>query len=401
MRSRIPLLERWSMPPFLSAEPMMELGIFVAGALVGAIIQRYADRALQWVEGSVARRRLRSRSVELAEGFNGRDFSFCGIRASIFVAAFDPRGIHRSEITATLGPADPIDSSRAGEEAGALYSRAEGRWRRELEEGRIFNGTKLALRNFHPTRIGTHERSGLRLEFVQTDYLTQRIWTSVYQGLPDARREEIARQYGSEVDPLFSNTFGVYLAVITQDNDLVFVRRGRRTAVNAGSIVCGVVEGMDERDLRPEDGQPDPYMTAYRGLAEELGIRIPPENSRVVELTALTLNTDYYEWNMLGIADFRKARGEGVTSGYIRELWTTGKGRDKHEAGDLDFVQYEPQAVGAYVRQNLGHFVNYALVSTVYALLRDFPRHKVAAEFEQADPVYLGRQAASGRAPDP
>ena len=59
---------------------MNQVIIFVLGALAGAIIQRYADRVLGWLESQVFIRRNRSRSAALIAKQNGKNFSFCGIR---------------------------------------------------------------------------------------------------------------------------------------------------------------------------------------------------------------------------------------------------------------------------------------------------------------------------------
>ncbi len=364
---------------------LTQAAIFVLGALAGAVIQRYADRILSWGEGRFARRRVRIRSAQLADGFDGRGFSFCGIKISIYVAVFDPRGIARNDIVTLLTDEVPEIEGCNGYEQ--LQDQERAYWQGRLDDNKIFNGKTLALREHSPIRHGRDERCGLRLEFTRGDYLTQRIRTGVYQKLsPQDRKSVLARP--AEIAPFFSNTFGVSLAVITLDGEAVFVRRGSRTAVNTGKIVCGVVEGMGENDMR--SGRPDPYMTAFRGLEEELGIRVDPEQSQAVELFSLILNTDYYEWGMLGIADFRQCRNQAVTSGYLRELWASAKGRDKYESDSIEFVPFNPEAIGRYLLKNLSDVVNYAFVATVYALLREYPRQRVAAALEPGGPAYVG-----------
>ena len=147
---------------------------------------------------------------------------------------------------------------------------------------------------------------------------------------------------------------------------------------------------MDERDVDRADGKPNPYVTAHRGLAEELGVNLNPGENRAISLHSLVLDTDYYEWSMLGVADFRKVRNERVTSGYVRELWASAKGRDKYELGTLVLVRFTPQDIGKFIVENAERFVNYALVATIYALLREFPRHQVAAAFGNGFSAYVG-----------
>lgn len=371
---------------------MNQVIIFVLGALAGAIIQRYADRVLGWLESQVFIRRTRSRSAALMAKESGKNFSFCGIRSSIFVAAFDPRGIDEKNIVATLQSESEWShgDTEVDDAYKELWIASKQHWQDMLESRKIFNGTKFGLKHYHQFRDGMNEASGLNLSFAQTDYLTQRTRTGVYQKLPANVRKSVLERQANDVHPFFSNSFGVSLAVITLDGDMVFAERSHQTAVNAGKIACGVVEGMDERDVDRADGKPNPYVTAHRGLAEELGVNLNPGENRAISLHSLVLDTDYYEWSMLGVADFRKVRNEKVTSGYVRELWASAKGRDKYELGTLVLVRFTPQDIGKFIVENADRFVNYALVATIYALLREFPRHQVAAAFGNGFSAYVG-----------
>jgi hypothetical protein len=48
-------------------------------------------------------------------------------------------------------------------------------------------------------------------------------------------------------------------------------------AVRAGEFDCGVTEGMNETDIDPVTGLPDPFRTARRGLIEEMAINLDDE----------------------------------------------------------------------------------------------------------------------------
>ena len=74
----------------------------------------------------------------------------------------------------------------------------------------------------------------------------------------------------------------------------------------------------------------------------------------------------------------------------MRELWASAKGRDKYELGTLVLVRFTPQDIGKFIVDNADRFVNYALVATIYALLREFPRHQVAAAFGDGFSAYVG-----------
>lgn len=119
-------------------------------------------------------------------------------------------------------------------------------WNDRLADGEIFNGSVLALKSITIDRGAEHEQPGLRLRFIESDYVTQRATT------------------------------------------------------------CITAEGMNRDDVR--SGSPDPILCAARGLHEELGIRLSSSELSEIRLSALTLNLDWWEWNLLGqirLADLR------------------------------------------------------------------------------------------------
>jgi hypothetical protein len=231
-----------------------------------------------------------------------------------------------------------------------------------------------------------------RFDFAPAEYVVQRAWNTVYQQLGDAGRAPFIAEAGSRVSPLYSNTFGVSLAVISADGYLLLVRRGLQTAVSAGKFASGCAEGMDDRDLHADTGHPDPYLTAYRGLSEELGLRLDPA-ADVVKITSLVLRTDSYEWGMLGMADLRQLTTESWTRAHIQELWSNAKGRDKYEIGSLKFIPFAPGPVAGFLGAHRDEIEPYALVATIYALLSCFPRRAVIAALEAASSTHTDQSA--------
>lgn len=365
---------------------------FILGAVGGAIVGRYSEKLLELAERWLARLRVRTRAQRLHAEFRGGLFAVCGFHAPILVHGFDSRGIRREAIVSRLVRDAKPPLAEVDEGTRKLYVEAKRFWDERLREGTIFNGRKLALRYFHPSR-GEHEEMAYRLDFAPTEYVVQRAWNTVYQQLGAAGRAPFIAEGGSRVSSLYSNTFGVSLAVISADGHLLLARRGLQTAVSTGMYTSGCAEGMDDRDLHADTGHPDPYLTAYRGLSEELGLRLDPATD-AVKITCLVLRTDVYEWGMLGMADLRNLATESWTRAHIQELWSNAKGRDKYEIGGLEFVPFAPGPVAAFLGAHRHEIEPYALVATIYALLSCFPRRAVIAALEGAAGAHAGRAPA-------
>lgn len=355
---------------------------FLLGGIGGAVVGRYSEKLLETAERAWAQVRARARADRMHAEFKGGLFAACGFQAPILVHGFDSRGIRREALVSRLvrdakPPLEELDDGTR-----ALYREARRHWDERLEAGTIFNGRKLALRYFHPTR-GEHEEMGYRLDFARCDYVVQRAWNTVYEQIGPAGRAPLVADAASQVNPLYSNTFGVSLCVVTADGFLLLVRRGMHTAVSPGLFASGCAEGMDDRDLHGDTGHPDPYLTAFRGLSEELGLRLDPVGD-AVKIHSLVLHADRYEWGMLGMADLRQVRGETWTRAHLQELWSNGKGRDKYEIGSLEFIPFQPRPVAAFLRAHRHEIEDYALVATIYGLLSCFPRRSVVAALEGA-----------------
>lgn len=378
---------------------MHDIIIFIAGAIAGAIINRYSDKCLYLLEKSIAVRFLRRKRKELMSDFIGKNFSIADISSSVFIASYAPDGFRSKNIRTKLCSDMDYELNTKHKADEVLLNKMTTHWKNELDEQRIFNGRNYALVSYDFPRHEFNEELGLRLNFLNNDYVNQRIRTSLYHSLDKNTQNLILNDTKDLVDKYYSTTFGVSLAVITHDDRMVFVNRGQLTAVNSGTVVCGVVEGMDERDLSSE-GNPDPYMTAYRGLKEELGIELSTEQYDAVKLNAFILNIDYYEWGMIGIADFRDRRYSEFTSAFLIEQWKLGKGKDKYEVNGFDSVDFEPKAVAKYIEEKKSKIVNYAFVATIYALLNDFSRNQVDSAFSSLGQLYIGVSDTKELLPD-
>jgi hypothetical protein len=80
------------------------------------------------------------------------------------------------------------------------------------------------------------------------------------------------------------------------------MERSRQESQSRLLYICGAVEGASILDMT--DGKPDIFVTAQRGIEEELGIKGLPKTA--IKFTTLYLKFDTHEWGMGGFVDLRE-----------------------------------------------------------------------------------------------
>lgn len=331
-----------------------------------------------WLHSRIRTARLARRGQRLAREFDSRRFSIGGFDTSMFVADLHIQGylpsLLRSEVSG------PLELDEAVLEAG--FERRQSEWAERAMQRLVYGGSVLALRQYRVFRTAETEQPGLWLQFAETDYLTQRAVGDCFRDLPEEHRDSVALSAASGGPDAgsFSATFGTQIAVITADDQLMWLRRSMNTAVNAGRFTCTTAEGMNRDDVR--SGQPDPYLCAARGLHEEVGVRLATDEMGHIRLTALALNLEWWEWGLLGVIDFRALGGQRLDSSALADYFTSAQAKDKWETSEPTFVPFRPRDVARFIASH--DVTNYGAVSAIFALLGDprFTKGEVAAAFE-------------------
>ena len=300
----------------------------------------------------------------LISGQGNRAFRLGRVSASVHLVDFSLRGYTRQAINTKRVPNPGIVPP---EYAGAYAVQMEV-FQRKLEQREIFEGTpKLAPIRVVVDRSAGDESKVLYIEYCESlGYVHQRAAATVFQDLPDVERSAICHDPVSTMDPFFSNSLGISLAVITGDDHLVFVRRGGSTAVNENKIVCGVVEGLTIQDVHQQDI--DPFRAAQRALKEELSIDLSPSETSAISITGFMFNDDFHEWNFVGYVDLRPFDGKYSVQSLI-ERKSIALAHDAWEIGDLEFIDFTPEKVAGYMLAYDDRMTNYAKVTAVLALV--------------------------------
>jgi hypothetical protein len=340
----------------------------VCSVVISYFVRNYLDTTLK-------RRRL-SRLNKIDKQFREKlireSFSFCGITADVFVLDSWISGYAPNFFVSRVVATNNEIPKAFVEEYATWYKH----WIRKREAGEIFEGPKgYGVKSVRISRRGSAEEHFLYADLALSQgYVHQRAATSVFQNLSPETRTLLTTQPQDHMEPFFSNSFGVLLAVISSDNQLVFARRSRAVGPNQSKMICGVVEGINVSDFK--HGSVSLFAAASRALDEELGVKLEPGAETAIKFNSIVFNQEYHEWNATGVVDLR-ALGPDYTSGKIIEYRTTAAAKDKFENRELLFETFEPEAVAGFLLSHEEELVNYARVVTILAMLTCFPHRKI------------------------
>lgn len=313
-------------------------------------------------------------SAEVAKRLSGRLFSFGGLRTTIYVLDLNLNGYPPDALCSRPVAFD----EKVPEKYAVLYREHRSKWVDKLATGQIFEGAKAVIpRRISTDRVGSKESKILRFEYSLTQgYVHGRTVADVFRNLDEASRAQIVLEPSETMDPFLSQGFGVYLAVISSDNQLAFTQRSSKLGVNPGRIMCGVAELTNELDVLND--RVDLFVTANRALSEELGINLQQDEFSSIKLTACIFDTQYHAWAMVGSVDLRGFPGK-YSSDVLLEYTSTAKARDKWEFAELLFIPFTADSVAGYINSHSDLLIDAGKVTAVYALLALLPSRKEIA----------------------
>ncbi|MBU7000858.1 MAG: hypothetical protein HXS51_08850 [Theionarchaea archaeon] len=263
-------------------------------------------------------------------------------------------------------------------EALATREKAAVARREKKKGGTIWDAKKYRLMSFHKTRfpdpVTDEEVPGMYLEFGPTRYsvhlaLERNLDTPgiVYdeRGQPTSIRKKYLDPVWNPLrpNPLLSNSFGVNLLVVCQDNAIIVVLRNL-TEVEKGKGVHNL--SIDEGMSRPLDeetpGVPSVFKCAKRGLDEELGLVV---SSDKVEFFSLGIDPLRHEYGILGIVEPDLTSRE-----VVNQFKARAKDRFEVERTPL-VVPFDPHSVFEFMQSNKP-WTPWAIMGLYQTLIRYF-----------------------------
>lgn len=286
-------------------------------------------------------------------------------------------------ITVAFGPFQQRDIEARYTDEKRRYWPEVAKWHGELlarqdqnKKSNIYNSPGLRLVSFAVSRTGGEERPSLDLRFCNTDYYhnlvsDQRLDYDFEN--EDGTLTTLRRKYCAAHDlrkqPYGGNAchFGVQLAVVTRDELLVVPVRGD-TAIAPGAIAPSVAEGaLPATDIGPA-GEYLPYLTAARGLREELGVGGETHTSWM----SFGANPLTGQYGLVGLTridmDFQE----------LKELFELAITKDQWENSKLHGVPFSPRGFAEFLEQRpRAEWSPFALIAFTHALISEYGWRRV------------------------
>lgn len=265
------------------------------------------------------------------------------------------------------------------------------------ENKEIDNNALAALKKLTVSRSGVCEDQHVELHFQESLYCHHRTMRDIWMSFSDKDKEKSVPCM-SVVNPLFSNSFGLHVAVITNEGPgspqtFVFAQRSKRSGMpSQGMFTCGIVESVSLIDKCRYKGRycVDLVHTAARGLLEEIGLELTGSDLDAICLTTIYLKYDSHEWGLCGFVDLKNdkiAEQHRLSAENIKVRFTSGP-KDKFEHQTLTFVDFRLDSMVRFVSQNHDNFASSSKLVVVKVLESFFGTEKVERAFQNADGHY-------------
>ncbi|BCJ67455.1 hypothetical protein [Polymorphospora rubra] len=226
-------------------------------------------------------------------------------------------------------------------------------WRAEIEAeqnanrdaGRLFrwNGPNYAISNFVISRLGIEEEPVIYINLQNSDYYTFLATQQLDRTMADGSTPRTKYIHSSDVwnlPPFMCSSFGLNVAVVTADEQLIFSRRSSIVGSSPGLWNSSANEALSRTLDAMGRSSPNLHEVARRGVAEELSIE--PHEHRI-ELLAFHIDAATCQWGASFVAFLSHLTAEELVERISRGA------PDKWEHEELDFTPFAPESVISYL----------------------------------------------------
>lgn len=253
--------------------------------------------------------------------------------------------------------------------------------KKQSGEPYMWNGLTYALRRYTRGRTPLEEHPELNLWFGPSDWFTH-CATSLSLDSEEvldpntSRRLTLREKYFANVDwsspglqpvPLFSNTFGVAVSLVSGDGRMIIVKRSHEVTSFKGVYNVAINEGVQRLlDRSDRSNVPNLYRTVIRGAAEELGLELYQSD---VTFFGFGANVKYSMWAIYGVAHTDRITQEIID---MRRLGAM----DKWEGTEIIPIDFDVRTVIEFVDTHRP-WSPAALASMYYTLVHEFGKKTV------------------------
>lgn len=312
------------------------LGPLVLGIVLTTAVEAVSGKT--W--GVFLRQRFQRRASKRLQDLGRRDDLLRRGAESMYVIEFVPDGWttdnvifkQRSAVSLdeALGSADP---SHLPDSVDAIVAavRAE-RERLETSQDGWWNGETVAVDVIQTGRRGAHEAPTLAITTSPSDHAAATACSNLWKEHFDSGNAILPADLDRPI-PGMLHAVGLNATLVTDDGQLVLVRRSPRADSGRGGWHISVNEGMQHLD-RNIAGQLDPHLGLVRGVYEELGLRISPNN---VRFHTAMFDMRRYQFGLLGHIDLS---GTGITAADVVMARKLGLSKDRFENSHVEVIPW-------------------------------------------------------------
>jgi len=331
------------MPP----EMQNFLGPLVAGVIITMLIEAVTGRAL----GLVVRRRFERRARRRLSALGDHADLIRRGPECLYTIEFVPDGWRPEDLQVNWRASGHLASGLRAAEPRHLPKPAEEMLEKiAVERARLastdvgwWNGDSIAVDAISTSRTTAEERPVLKLTLAPSDFAAAQVCTDLWMEAFDAESVELPGDMDVPI-PGMVNAVGLNATLVTDDGQLVLVRRSARTTSGRAGLHISVNEGMQERDRDPRRSL-DPHLGLVRGVREELGIEI---EAACVKLHTAMFDVRRYQFGLLGHIDLA---GSGITAADILLARRHGLAQDKFENSSLFLIPWKFDEVVAALNE--------------------------------------------------
>ena len=236
-----------------------------------------------------------------------------------------------------------------------------------------WNGPLYALERYAISRTTKDENMELTLSLRPTDHFTFRATVlSLDTLLTDSsgkftlRERYLENHYPSESIPFLATGIGINVAIITEDEKILFAERDKSVRCRANELDGSIAEGVDPvQDHAIDRPGPDFYRTVARGVEEEIGIEISQSD---IKLLGFGVDMEYYQWNIIGVVYVNK-KAKNILKGRTRGT------KGKWENRIVHAIDSDPLTVFKFLKDK--KIWSTGIVTIYWALVHKYGKKKV------------------------
>lgn len=314
----------------------------IVGAAIGLIFAvLFEDPLRKMRDNALGRlRRLTTRGAALPR--TQEEFRLGDLQTSLIIVEGDGENVINEQAVRVIVEAADVELP---DELGQWRQEVEHEQaaRRDAGEDFHWNGPSYAVSGFTVGRYGIDESPEICLRLKRADYFTFLVTQQMDRCFEDGttpRSRYIEPYAPAKVPDFMSASFGVYIAVVTADDLVVFSKRSCKVGVFPGLWDASANEALSRSLDSHGRTPPNLYDVARRGLVEELCI---DSTEYRLELLAFDVDRQTNQWGCMFVAFMHGLTGVELSGRRSRGV------SDKWEHDQQDYERFEVSAVIRYL----------------------------------------------------